>query len=448
MMSDNSFDTIVIGSGTSAHFCLTTLNKAGQNVAVIDERDYGGTCALRGCQPKKYLVANAEAVAMAKHLHGKGIDRIPTTNWQDLQSLKNQFLDGMSEREVESFESAGISTFSGRAQLVGKNIVEVNGEQLTATKIVIATGAVPRITQIPGAEYTKDSEYFLNMADLPERIVFVGGGFVSFEFAHVAAQAGRQVTILHRSSRPLKAFDKDMVEIIVDASRESGISVVLDEAPVEIRQTGTGYVVHGKTGAQYEADLVIEASGRTPNLSLLEGNQGLVESSPKGVVVNEFLQSVSNPHVYAIGDCAASGIQLATVADEEGKIAAHNILNGNTKKVDYSVLPSAVFTIPNLASVGLTEDEANEQGLDYRVNHGTTTRMPSSKRIGENHAGYKILISKVDNTIIGAHIARHNAGEVINVFGLAIKFGIKASELAEFMWAYPTYTSDLKYMVK
>jgi glutathione reductase (NADPH) len=136
------------------------------------------------------------------------------------------------------------------------------------------------------------------------------------------------------------------------------------------------------------------------------------------------------------------------VADEEGKIAAHNILNGNTRKVDYSVLPSAVFTIPNLASVGLSEDEAKKKGLNFRVNQGTTIGMPSSKRIGEKHSGYKILISKTDNTIIGAHLARHNASEVINVFGLAIKFGIKASELAEFMWAYPTYTSDLKYMVK
>jgi glutathione reductase (NADPH) len=447
-MTDYIFDTIVIGSGTSAHFCLTTLNEAGQKVAVVDERDYGGTCALRGCQPKKYLVANAEAVAMAKHLQGKGIDQIATTNWQGLQSLKNEFLDGISEGEVKSFNSAGISTFSGHAQIVDRNIVEVNGKQLTATNIVIATGAVPRITQIAGAEYTHDSEYFLNMAELPERIVFVGGGFVSFEFAHVAAQAGRQVVILHRSNRPLKAFDEDMVKVILEASRESGISVVLDEAPVEIRRVESGYVVHGKSGDQYEADLIIEATGRTPNLTLLEGNRGEVESSPKGVAVNEYLQSISNPHVYAIGDCAASGNQLATVADEEGKIAAHNILNGNTKKVDYSVLPSAVFTIPNLASVGLTEGDAKKKGLDFRVNQGTTTRMPSSKRIGENHSGYKILINKTDDTIIGAHLARHNASEVINVFGLAIKFGIKASELAEFMWAYPTYTSDLKYMVK
>ena len=163
--------------------------------------------------------------------------------------------------------------------------------------------------------------------------------------------------------------------------------------------------------------------------------------------MNEYQQSVSNPQVYAIGDCAASGFQLATVADEEGKIAGHNILNGNSKSVDYSVVPSAVFTIPTLAAVGLTEKQATEKGLNYRVNKGTTINWPSSKRIGEERSGYKVLINTDDETIIGAHMARHNASEVINIFGLAIKYGIKASQLAEFMWAYPTYTSDLKYMV-
>ncbi|HIG31452.1 MAG TPA: NAD(P)/FAD-dependent oxidoreductase [Verrucomicrobiales bacterium] len=447
-MANKIFNTIVIGSGTSAYFCITLLNEAGKKVAVIDERPYGGTCALRGCQPKKYLVANAEAMAMAHHLLGKGIDLAPRTNWEALQALKNEFLDGRSEGEVEDFKQAGVATFSGRATLVRNNELEVNGERLTAEHIVLATGASPRRTEIPGVEHTHDSEYFLNMPDLPKRIVFIGGGFVSFEFAHVAAQAGREVTILHRSGTPLKAFDQDMVKAILEASAASGISVIPNETPTRIVPHGSGYRIAGKTGATYETDLIIEASGRLPNLSVLEGNHGNVESSSRGVAVNHYQQSVSNPRIYPIGDCAASGYQLATVADEEGKTAAHNILNGNSKSVDYSVVPSTVFTIPNLATIGLTEKQATEQKLNYRVNQGTTINWPSSKRIGEKHSGYKVLINTDDEKIIGAHLARHNASEVINIFGLAVKHGIKASELAEFMWAYPTYTSDLKYMVK
>ena len=164
--------------------------------------------------------------------------------------------------------------------------------------------------------------------------------------------------------------------------------------------------------------------------------------------MNEFMQSVSNPRVYAIGDCAATAFMLATVADEEGKTAAKNILDGNVKSVDYSLIPSAVFTIPSIGSVGMTEEQANNQDLDFRVNRGTTADWPSSKRIGEKHSGYKVLIDNQTDEILGAHIARHNASEAINTLALAMKYHIKAADLADFMWAYPTITSDLKYMVK
>ncbi|MFT5403726.1 MAG: glutathione reductase (NADPH) [Verrucomicrobiales bacterium] len=447
-MNKQHFDAIVIGSGSSAYFAITGLNKAGKKVAVIDEREYGGTCALRGCQPKKYLVANAEAVAMASHLVGKGLTQIPKTDWPALQDLANEFLDGISEGEVEEFNKAGIATFNGSAQLTGANEVTVGEAKLTAEHIVLATGAVPRKSTIPGAEHTHDSEHFLRLPSLPERIVFIGGGYISFEFAHIAARAGaKEVTIIHRSARPLKAFDHDMVDVISEASKAAGISIILNEESERIEKTATGLYIHGKNGSQIEADLVIEASGRVPNLSVLDGDHAKVDHSPKGILVDQHLRSVSNPNVYAIGDAAANPYMLAPVADEEGKVAAHNILYGNSRTVDYSVVPSAVFTIPNLATVGLTEDQATAQGLDFRVNRGTTTGWPSSRRIGETHSGYKVLINNADNTIIGAHLARHLASETINIFALAIRHGIRAAELSEFLWAYPTYTSDLKYMV-
>jgi len=193
---------------------------------------------------------------------------------------------------------------------------------------------------------------------------------------------------------------------------------------------------------------VIEATGRVPNISVLEGGEGNVEHSGRGVAVNGFMQSVSNPRVYAIGDCTAGSMMLAPVADAEGKAAARNILKGNVSEMDYSVIPSAVFTIPSIGSVGLTEEKAQEKGLDFRVNKGTTTGWPSSKRIGETHSAYKVLIDNGTNEILGAHIARHNASEAINILALAMKHHIKAADLADFMWAYPTITSDLKYMVK
>ena len=448
-MNNQVFDAIVVGSGTSAYCAVDGLNKAGRRVAMVDERPYGGTCALRGCQPKKYLVSNAETVAMANHLAGRGIVAGPKTDWQSLQALKNAFLEGQSEAEVKNWQEAGVATFHGQAVMSGEDEVTVGHDRLKGQNIVLATGAIPRRVEIPGAEYVRDSEHFLNLPDLPNRILFIGGGYISFEFAHIAIHAGAEkVTILHRSSRPLKAFDQDIVKIVLEATESEGIGVVLNESPTAIESAENGLVIRGSKGVVYEADLIIEGTGRVPNLSVLKGGYGKVDSSSRGVIVNEFLQSVSNPRVYAVGDCASTGYMLAPVADEEGKTAARNILEGNIKTIDYSVIPSVVFTIPGIGSVGLTEEQAKQQELDFRVNQGMTTQWPSSKRIGEEHGGYKILIDNQTNEILGAHIARYNSCEAINVLALAMKHKIKASELAEFMWAYPTITSDLKYMLK
>jgi glutathione reductase (NADPH) len=448
-MNHYHFDAVLVGSGTAAWFAVDGLVKAGRKVAIVDERPYGGTCALRGCQPKKYLVANAEAVAMATQLLGNGIRTAPTSDWAALQRLKNDFLEGRSDNEVKTWRARGVATFFGRALFTGEDEVCVGEQRLSADHIILATGAVPRRSDIPGAELVHDSEYFLDMAEMPSRLVFIGGGFISFEFAHVAVRTGAvDVTILHRSNRPLKQFDPDIVAEAVEASRCASIDIVLNESVQRAERDGSVIVMYGTEGECYEAELVIEATGRVPNLSVLEGDFGGVEHSAAGVHVNEFLQSVSNPKVYAIGDCAATGAMLAPVADEQGKTVVHNILEDNTRTIDYSVVPSCVFTIPSIARVGLGEAEAAEQGYDFRVNFGRTAGWPSSRRIGEQHGAYKVLISNTTDEILGAHLIRHNASEVINLFALAIRYKIKADALKECMWGYPTYSSDIKYMVK
>lgn len=448
-MNRHEFDAIVVGSGTSAYFAIDGLNRNSRfTIAVIDERPYGGTCALRGCQPKKYLVSNAEAIALTQQLEGHGISKAATTDWRALQELKQEFLQGRSESEVKRWNKRGVATFHGHARMISENEVQVGNDILQGNYIVLATGALPRHTDFEGGELVHQSEFFLELPELPQRVLFIGGGFISFEFAHVAKRAGaREVTIVHHSSRPLKGFDKDIVDMLIKASRAAQINVQLDTAPVCVSKEEDGYHLHTSSAQTYPADLIIEATGRVPNLSVLEGDLGNVEHSAKGVAVNQYLQSKTNQRVYAIGDCAATPYMLAPVADREGQVVAGNILHTNKLTVDYSVIPKALFTIPGVGSVGLTEEQALEQGHDFRVNQGETAGWASSRRIGEKHGAYKIIIDNATGCILGAHIVRHNAAEVINVFALAIKWNIKASDLAEFMWAYPTYTSDLKYMV-
>jgi len=446
-MSEFSFDVVIVGSGTSAYYCAHRLVDGGKKVAMIDERPYGGTCALRGCQPKKYLVANAEAVAAASHLVGNGIVSAPRTDWKALQRLKGEFLNGLSAESRSGYEESGIRTFDGHATLIGPDRLQVGDDILKAEHIVIATGSLPRRCSIPGCEYAGTSDEFLNLPDLPSRVVFVGGGYISFEFATVTAHAGSRATILHRSANVLKHFERDCVGTLLKAASHTGIEVVTNETPVRIEKTTRGLLVHGESGNRYEADVVIEATGREPNLGVLGGQDHGVEHSPKGVTVNDHLQSVSNPQVYAIGDVSSSGQQLATVGDYQGELAAINILEGNTRKVDYRVVPSAVFTIPTLATVGYDEPGAKAAGLDYRVNCGDTAEWASSKRIGEQQGYYKVLIENGSDRILGAHLVRHNAAEVINIFALAIRQNLTSHDLKSVMWAYPTASSDLKKMV-
>ncbi|WP_411845661.1 NAD(P)/FAD-dependent oxidoreductase [Roseibacillus persicicus] len=446
--SNTHFDVIIIGSGTSAYYAATGLLAAKKKIAIIDERPFGGTCALRGCQPKKYLVANAEAVANAEHLVGKGIESAPRTDWKALQALKDEFLDGRSEEDLKDWQEQGVATFRHRATLSGPNEVTLDdGRQLTAEHIILATGSSPRPTNILGAEHIHISDDFLTLPELPRHITFIGGGYISFEFAHVAIRAGAQVTLLHRSDRPLNGFDSNMVDVVLAASREAGIDIVLEESAVSVEKTKSSYQVTTSTGRIIETDFIVSATGRVPNLSVLESDVGNVAHGRDGVEVNDHLQSTTNPAVYAIGDCADHGLMLATVADDHGKIVSRNILEGNTTAVVHSVVPSAVFTIPSLATVGLTEEQARSRGLDFRVKHGRPTGWPSSKRIGETHAAFKVLIDNKTDFILGAHLVRHNAAEVINLFALAMAYEIPAKDIANFLWAYPTSSSDIKSMV-
>jgi glutathione reductase (NADPH) len=301
----------------------------------------------------------------------------------------------------------------------------------------------------PGAEFTKTSDDFLELDHMPRRIAFIGGGYIAMEFAHVAHAAGAEVIVLQRDDRILERFDAELVDQLVDASRASGITITTGFDTSSIEKAGEAYIVHGGAGGaqRIEADLVVNCAGRVPDLDDLDLEAGKVTRSEHGIAVNSFLQSIGNPRVYAIGDACGAGPQLAPVVDMEAAVAAENILNGNRKTSDYIGIPSVLFTQPPLALVGMTEDEAGASGIRFRITRGSMSDWPSSRRIGQKHAYYKVVIEEESGHILGAHIFGHNAGEVINIFAMAIKFGLSDQDLKKMLWAYPTSVSDLKYMI-
>jgi len=261
---------------------------------------------------------------------------------------------------------------SPRSRFVGPTTLQVGEETLKGRFVVIAAGMVPADLKIPGTGYLTTSDQFLELNELPRRIVFIGGGYIAFEFAHVAARAGSQVTVLHRGPRPLALFDPDLVDQLVERTRELGIDVHLGTEAIGIEKSFAQLIVRavasGETGT-FQAEMVVHAAGRVPEINDLNLDVAGIEWDKRGVRVNEFLQSVSIPSVYAAGDAAASGgPPLAPVASYEGQIVATNLLNGNRETPNYLGIPSVVFTIPQLAAVGLSESEASEQNPAPKTN--------------------------------------------------------------------------------
>ena len=469
--SANKFNLIVIGTGVAASTVVWECHSAGWKTAVIDSRPFGGTCALRGCDPKKVLVGGAELIDWARRMQNKGISHSETSNlnikWTDLMRFKRTFTESVPKEREDSFNKSGIASFHGNARFIGPNTIRItdeksnSGRTIEGEKILIATGAKPAKLNFTGEENVVTSEEFLELDELPDNVLFIGGGYISFEFAHLAARAGSNVTILHRGKTPLAGFDPDLVSILLNRTQEIGINVKLQSSVKKIdpKYNGKKFDVHLSTPENIPADkneikiletgLVIHGAGRIPDTDNLDLQLGGVQLEQKGgIKVNEYLQSVSNPSVYAAGDAAATkGVPLTPVATYEGQIVAQNLLKGKHHKPNYEGIPSVVFTIPPLASVGLQENMAKQLDLKFRTNFQDTSSWYSSRRISENCSGYKVLIEDTTNRILGAHLLGTHAEEVINIFALAIRLGLGVDVLKKGIYTYPTNSSDITYML-
>jgi glutathione reductase (NADPH) len=446
------FDLIVIGAGMAGVAAANKCAAQGWEVAIVDSLPYGGTCALRGCDPKKILRRGAEVIDSARLMRGKGIDDADLSiNWADLMKHKHGFTDPVPRNVEDGLTGKGVTTLHGRATFTGPRQLEIDGAPHQADRFLVASGARPRPLEFPGHEHLIDSTGFLDLDTLPERILFLGGGFISFEFAHIAARAGSSPTIVDRGERPLKNFDPDLVELLVDRGHEIGIELRRTTTILDVQRSDDGYQVtleHAGEQETVETDLVVHGAGRVADLTDLGLDAAGVEWGEHGITVAEHLQSTTNPHLWAAGDSAATdGMPLTPVAVSEAKVAASNMLNGSTKIPDYTGIPTAVFTIPELTRVGMLEAEALDKGIDLVVRYNDTSGWYSNYRTGETTAAAKILIDQTNDQIVGAHLLGPEYGELINTLGLAIKLGLTSRQLKSATAAYPTVGSDLGSML-
>jgi glutathione reductase (NADPH) len=449
---EKRLDLVVLGTGAAASTVASACREAGWEVAIIDSLPFGGTCALRGCDPKKVLVGAAEVLDWTRRVQGKGFQGDSVRlDWRELMRFKRTFTDPVPKSREQTFAQAGITAFHGRAHFIGRTSIEVNQQVLASRYVVIATGAKPRKLNIPGEQYITISDQFLNLDSLPQRILFIGGGYISMEFAHVSLRVDRSVTILHRGKRLLEGFDPDLVQQLFEKTQRLGANIHLQSEVKAIEKNDSGLQIHAQVAGEaktFEADLVVHGAGRVPDIEDLNLPAADVEAGNQGIKVNEYLQSISNSAVYAAGDVAASGgPPLTPVAGYEGRIVAANLLQGNHVKPDYLGVPTVAFTIPPVASVGLSEQSARERGLRFRTHREITSSWYSSRRVAEDCSGFKVLIEDGTDRILGAHLVGPHAEEVINLFAFAIATNARAADLLDRILAYPTVASDVRYML-
>jgi len=448
-MRAEKFDVVIIGGGNAGIGVTGPVRRAGLSVAMIESRDLGGTCPNRGCTPKKVLVAAGQA------LHD--IDRAaqhriavakPQLDWAALIAREKDMIKNIPDVLAHAMARRGVDVIKGHATFAGPDAVRVAGRKLQAGHIVIATGSKPRPLPIPVAEHMLTS--LLSESRRPESVVFVGGGVISLEFGHVYARAGSRVTVLEALPQLLPAMDPDAVAALRAESERIGLQIRTGVRVERIEATrGRFRVIYTHEGVEnaVEADWVVNGGGRIADVNALGLAAGQVDHDNGRIAVDSHLRSTSNSRVYICGDVVPASPQLSPVATYEGDLVGRNIVDGPKHSPDYASIATAVYAVPALAAVGLTEAAAKAKGLAVEIHVNDMHDWFSARTYAETVAWSKVIVDRGSDRILGAHFVGHAGQELVNMFGLAMKFGIRASEIREHIYAYPTFASDIKHML-
>ena len=444
------FDVFVIGAGSAGQAVAQNCAKAGLKVGITERKLYGGTCPLRGCDPKKALLSATEVIEMAKNMQGNGVLKQPTISWKAMQKFKNKFTKEVPKASENGLIAAGITTYKEEASFINENTLALGSTVIEAKHIVIATGYKPRPLPVEGALYLKNSEDFLSLKKLPKHIVFIGAGYIGMEFAHIAARAGAKVTVVQKDESPLTGFDTDLVHKLTEYSKKIGINFYFNAEVTEIKKRKKKYNIYfnqDNKELHIKANLVINAAGRVPAIDHLNLEKANIAFSEKGIVVNDYLQSSSNALVYACGDVSEHGLPLTSMTGPEANTVSENIIYGNKVKINTPTIPSVVFTLPNIASVGLLEEEAKKRYKNIIVHYDSAENWFSAKRINAPVYAFKVIVNERTKVIVGAHLIAPHAGETINLFAMAIRNKMNTDDIKNIVFTYPSWSYDLNSMM-
>jgi len=437
---------VIIGGGPGGYVAAIRGAQLGANVTLIEETALGGTCLNVGCIPTKALYKNAEVISTLKHIDEFGVHIGEySIDVAKIQERKQNVVDQLVGGIDKVLSAYGIEVLQGRGTIVNKNLVKVsfkNGEyrEIETKNIIIATGANPTVPPIPGInlEGVITSTELLSFTDIPKRLTIIGGGVIGVEFAGIFSALGSKVTIFEFAPSILLKLDKDISKRLTTSLKKQGIEIHTSTGVEEIKDNNGSLIVvaKGKKGQiEVEADQLLVSVGRTPSSEGLNLENIGVEFDRRAIKVDKQFQT-NIEGIYAIGD-VIGGMMLAHEASHEGKYVAEKIMNATVSE-GHDVVPSCIFVSPEISTVGLTEEEAKEQGLDYKVSKFMFGANGKALSMGEPQGFVKVIATGDENTIIGVHIMGPHAADLIQEGTLAIRKKMNADDIANTIHAHPT----------
>jgi mercuric reductase len=468
MSTQEHFDLVILGSGSTAFAAALHAAELGKTVAMTEARVVGGTCANRGCLPSKNLIEAARLVHDAAHPRYPGLSpvRMPVT-WADLIAQKDEIIQEYRAHKYESLldHPERIRVVPGQATFVTDHEVAVQSaggtRRLVGDQIVIATGSTPAVPALPGLAdvpyltsdllSSPDDPWETELREQPRSLLILGGGYIALELGQMFARFGTQVTLVTRGKRILSGYEPEIAEALTEILQEEGLRIETSAQVCGVTQQEEGVALnilrHGRTQT-FAAEHLLIATGRRPNTRELGLEQAGVEVDPTGAVRVDRTLRTTVPHVWAAGDVIGreTESQMATpVGAHDGKIAAHNALSGEPlREVDHTVIPRVIFTDPQVAVVGLTDEEAVAAGIACNCNAIPLAVVPRAGAIRDTRGLIKMVLDDTTRRVVGVSMLGTNAGEVIHEAAMALRFGATTDDFIDLVHAYPTMAEALK----
>lgn len=432
------YDVLIVGGGVGGGSAALNLAARGFKVAIVEERDWGGTTINRGSTPKRALLASAETHFRMTQL----VENVAPLSWSEMANHSAKIVLAANQRYGNNLVKAGITTIEGHATFVNSNTILVHGQKYQAKRIILATGARPRELEFSGSQYMEHSASFLKTSDLPDNITIVGAGIIAFALASIATEAGTKVTIVQHNQRALGIFDQGLVQVLIKRLENAGVVFKFDNTIQKIIESSNGSYQVTTNQSQFGTGAIYCVAGRIPNTEDLNLSVAGVKVDAQGIKVDKNLRT-SNPQIFALGDCCDASVpKLSNYAIYQGKYLGNSLEKPVQFPIKYPAPALTVFSIPKLGQVGISTQQAVSRP-ELEIKTIDIKDWQTYARNGDDSAELKVVFNKGSQQIVGAEVLSQDADQLVDYLSLLIQQHVTANDLQQQLFAYPSQASDL-----